>query len=107
MLLALVLMACGAPACTLPTRPASIPAPTATISDTAPIADVTPPEGLKRINGTQLSYKTIGKGQPVFFLHGRSGSYRYFLPFMEPLAKEYQLFFYDQRGTGTSMRRLI
>lgn len=102
MLLVLVLIACGEPASAVPDRPARMPAPTATISDTAPMSDVTPSEGLKRINGTQLYYKAIGTGQPLFFLHGRSGSHRYFLPSMEPLAKQYQLFFYDQRGTGTS-----
>jgi len=51
---------------------------------------IIPPEGLKDINGTQLYYKAIGKGQPIFFLHGRSGSHRYFLPHMEELAAAYQ-----------------
>jgi proline iminopeptidase len=68
----------------------------------SPSKDVTPPEGLKNIHGTQLYYKAMGKGQPIFFLHGRSGSHRYFLPYVEPLADEYQLLFYDQRGTGSS-----
>jgi proline iminopeptidase len=68
----------------------------------SPSADVAPLEGLKTINGTQLFYKTLGKGQPIVFLHGRSGSHRYFLPHMQPLADEYQLVFYDQRGTGSS-----
>lgn len=44
----------------------------------------------------------MGKGEPLFFLHGRSGSHRYFLPHFEPLADDYQLFLYDQRGTGLS-----
>jgi proline iminopeptidase len=64
--------------------------------------EITPPEGVKGINGAQLYYKAIGKGQPLVFLHGSGGSHRYFLPHLQPLAGEYQLLFYDQRGTGFS-----
>jgi proline iminopeptidase len=68
---------------------------------------IAPPEGLKDINGTQLYYKAIGTGEPIFFLHGGpGGSHRYFLPHMQQLADEYQLVFYDQRGTGLSNGRL-
>ena len=59
-------------------------------------------EGMKDINGTQLYYKMIGTGDPIFFLHGSGGSHRYFLPYMDELADSYQLVFYDQRGTGLS-----
>ena len=59
-------------------------------------------EGIKDINGTHLYFKTIGTGDPIIFLHGSGGSHRYFLPYMEALAKSYQLVFYDQRGTGLS-----
>jgi proline iminopeptidase len=68
--------------------------------------DSTPPNGLKDINGTQLYYQAMGNGQPIFFLHGRSGSHRYFLPHMQPLADRYQLLFYDQRGTGLSSGKI-
>ncbi|HEX5691631.1 MAG TPA: alpha/beta hydrolase, partial [Roseiflexaceae bacterium] len=47
-------------------------------------------------------FPDYGKGAADRFLHGRSGSDRYFLPFAEPLASEYQLVLYDQRGTGSS-----
>ncbi|GAC1651363.1 MAG: alpha/beta fold hydrolase [Herpetosiphon sp.] len=63
---------------------------------------MTPSEGLKAINGTHLYYKTIGAGKPIFVLHGRSGSHRYFLPHLAPLADDYHVVFYDQRGTGLS-----
>jgi len=66
---------------------------------------ITPPEGVKDINGAQLYYKAIGKGQPLVFLHGSGGSHRYFLPHLQTLAGEYQLLFYDQRGTGLSNGR--
>src|SRR5262245_20235796 len=75
-------------------------------ADVSATKAIAPPQGLKDINGTQLYYKAMGQGQPIVFLHVRSGSHRYFLPHMEPLAAEYQLFFYDQRGTGSSDGRL-
>jgi proline iminopeptidase len=66
-------------------------------SETLPIS-----EGMKDVNGTRLYFKTIGTGDPIIFLHGSSGSHRYFLPSMEKLANSFQLVFYDQRGTGLS-----
>ncbi len=62
----------------------------------------TPKTGLQAINGTHLYYEIIGQGAPLFVLHGSGGSHRYFLPYMESLSDDYQLFFYDQRGTGLS-----
>ncbi len=45
----------------------------------------------------------LGKGKPIFFLHGGpGGSHEFFLPYMEPLANEFQLIFYDQIGCGKS-----
>lgn len=67
---------------------------------------ITPPEGLQNVNGTQLYYQAMGKGPPIFFLHGSGGSHHYFLPHLAPLADEYQLLFYDQRGMGLSDGRL-
>ena len=59
-------------------------------------------KGLQAVNGTHLYYEIIGTGAPLFMLHGSGGSHRYFLPSMGALSDEYQLFFYDQRGTGLS-----
>lgn len=65
-------------------------------------------EGFKEINGTKLYYKSIGKGPPIFVLHGGpGGSHRYFLPHIEALAENHQLIFFDQRGTGLSDGKLI
>lgn len=72
----------------------------------ASTANLANSEGLKEINGTQIFYKTMGKGAPLFVVHGRSGSHRYFLPGLAPLADHYQLVFYDQRGTGSSDGKL-
>jgi proline iminopeptidase len=78
--------------------------PTNTLSPTeTPAPTTTPINGLQAVNGTQLYYEIIGKGTPLFVLHGGPGnSHGYFLPYMEALSDEYQLFFYDQRGTGLS-----
>ncbi len=63
----------------------------------------TPKEGMKEINGTQLYYKIIGRGEPVIILHGGPGlDHSYFLPQMGKLAENYQLVFYDQRACGKS-----
>lgn len=60
-------------------------------------------EGLKEINGTQLYIKIIGKGEPLFIIHGGPGlNHNYFLPHLESLAKKYQLIFFDQRSSGQS-----
>jgi proline iminopeptidase len=64
---------------------------------------IPPITGLQAVNGTALYYEIIGKGAPLFVLHGGPGnSHRYFLPYVEALSDEYKLFFYDQRGTGLS-----
>ena len=84
--------------------------PRATTASTAipsitetPAPTATPITGLQVVNGTHLYYEIIGKGAPLFVLHGGPGnSHSYFLPYLEPLSDEYQLFFYDQRGTGLS-----
>lgn len=76
--------------------------PMATSTET-PAPTPTPIKGLQAVNGTHLYYEIMGKGAPLFVLHGGpGGSHRYFLPYLGALSDEYQLFFYDQRGTGLS-----
>ena len=59
--------------------------------------------GTKEINGTQLYYKTIGKGEPILIIHGGPGlNHMYLLPHLSTLAENYQLIFYDQRACGQS-----
>lgn len=60
-------------------------------------------EGLKSVNGTALYCKVIGKGEPLVILHGGPGlSHDYFLPYLLPLAKQFQLILFDQRAQGKS-----
>ncbi|WJX08336.1 alpha/beta fold hydrolase [Bacillus cereus] len=56
------------------------------------------------ISGSELYVKRVGKGRPIFFLHGGPGSeHRFFLPYVLPLAEQFELIFYDQRGCGKSI----
>lgn len=108
-LLVTALTACGPMATSAST---ALPSTTDVISNTAiPTNTLSPTEtpaptpitGLQAVNGTYLYYEIIGEGAPLFVLHGGpGGSHRYFLPYMEALSDDYQLFFYDQRGTGLS-----
>ncbi len=60
-------------------------------------------EGTADINGSEIYYKIIGEGQPLFIVHGGPVlDHSYFLPHLENLARDYQLIFYDQRATGRS-----
>lgn len=63
--------------------------------------------GTKTINGTELFYQVIGEGDPILILHGGPGlNHQYLLDGLTPLAKDYQLIFYDQRGCGQSSKEL-
>ena len=100
LLVSLILASCAPLANVIPTETAI---PTNALSTTEiPAPTTTSIKGLQAVNGTHLYYEIIGKGAPLFVLHGSGGSHRYFLPYMEALSDEYQLFFYDQRGTGLS-----
>jgi proline iminopeptidase len=60
---------------------------------------------LATINGTELYYEVIGQGRPILFMHGGLGlDHTYFRPWLDPLADQYQLIFYDHSGNGRSPR---
>jgi proline iminopeptidase len=60
-------------------------------------------EGTKRVNGTQLFVKVLGKGEPLLVVHGGPGmNHTYFLPHVNTLAKKFKLIYYDQRASGQS-----
>lgn len=53
--------------------------------------------------GASLFVEAMGEGEPIIIIHGGPGlDHSYFLPYLEPLAKEYRLIFYDQRASGRS-----
>ncbi len=60
-------------------------------------------EGYVDANGVMIYYKIFGHGKPLVLAHGGPGaSHDYFLPYLAPLARHYQLVFIDERGSGRS-----
>ncbi|MBS0236073.1 MAG: alpha/beta fold hydrolase [Proteobacteria bacterium] len=60
--------------------------------------------GYVKVDHGELFYQTFGEGEPVIVLHGGPGlDQGYLLPQMLELAKDHQLIFYDQRGSGRSL----
>jgi proline iminopeptidase len=60
-------------------------------------------EGYVDANGVMIYYKIFGRGNPLVIVHGGPGaSHDYFLPYLTPLARHYQLVFIDERGSGRS-----
>ena len=56
------------------------------------------------IDGNLVHYETIGRGQPVLFLHGWLGSWRYWMQTMEELASGFRSYALDFWGFGDSDR---
>jgi proline iminopeptidase len=60
-------------------------------------------EGLLPVNGTELYVRQMGSGPAVMVVHGgpllEQG---YLVPFLEPLADDHRLVFFDQRLSGRS-----
>jgi proline-specific peptidase len=59
-----------------------------------------------RLRGCQRCHdllQNFGHGKPLVLAHGGPGaSHDYFLPYLAPLARHYQLVFIDERGSGRS-----
>ncbi|HEY7583044.1 MAG TPA: alpha/beta hydrolase [Acidimicrobiia bacterium] len=58
--------------------------------------------GTVPVKGTELSYETIGTGDPVVVLGGTALGYSYLRPAMDRLADSFRVVYYDQRGSGDS-----
>src|SRR6266849_10547132 len=62
-------------------------------------------EGYVDANGVMIYYKIFGRGRPLVIVHGGPGaSHDYFLPYLTPLARHYQLIFIAERGSGRSQK---
>jgi proline iminopeptidase len=60
-------------------------------------------EGFVDANGVLIYYEVLGKGSPLFIVHGGPGaSHDYFLPYLLPLARNHKIVFIDERGSGQS-----
>jgi proline iminopeptidase len=56
-------------------------------------------------DGVSLHVVERGSGFPLLLVHGGpGGDHSYWVPWLEPLADEFRLVFYDQRGHGRSDR---
>ncbi len=65
-------------------------------------------QGEVEVKEGHLFYQTFGRGNPIIVLHGGPGlNQEYFLPQMLELAKEHQVTFYDQRGSGKSLNASV
>ncbi|MFN8474555.1 MAG: alpha/beta fold hydrolase [Anaerolineae bacterium] len=57
------------------------------------------------VNGTTLYYETVGQGTPMFIMHGGLGmDHTYFRPWLDQLADQMTLVYYDHRANGRSER---
>jgi pimeloyl-ACP methyl ester carboxylesterase len=54
------------------------------------------------IDGGLVHYEAFGRGEPVVFIHGWLGSWRYWMRTMEALAGEYRTYALDLWGFGDS-----
>jgi proline iminopeptidase len=62
-------------------------------------------EGFVDAKGVLIYWKSVGKGAPLFIVHGGPGaSHDYFLPHLLPLARTNRLVFIDERGSGRTER---
>ncbi len=62
-----------------------------------------PTAGYVQVDAGKLFYEKFGSGEPILVVHGAGMGHTCFLPQMLELAKDYQLIFYDQRGSGKSL----
>jgi pimeloyl-ACP methyl ester carboxylesterase len=57
------------------------------------------------IGDSLVHYEAIGRGNPLIFIHGWLGSWRYWVPAMEELSSDYRTYALDLWGFGDSDRR--
>lgn len=51
-----------------------------------------------------IHYEVLGRGQPLIFLHGWLGSWRYWWPSMQAMAAQHRAFAFDLWGFGDSSK---
>jgi proline iminopeptidase len=60
---------------------------------------------LATLNGTEIFYEELGRGRGILVMHGGLGfDHTYFRPFLDPLAEQGRLVYYDHRIHGRSGR---
>ncbi|MCA9916492.1 MAG: alpha/beta hydrolase [Anaerolineales bacterium] len=58
------------------------------------------------IDSQLIHYEVLGRGQPLIFIHGWVGSWRYWWPSMQALSAHYRTFAFDLWGFGDSSKTL-
>lgn len=58
--------------------------------------------GVLILDSQVIHYEVMGQGEPVLFLHGWMGSWRYWLPTMEAVAEHFRTYSFDFWGFGDS-----
>ena len=56
------------------------------------------------INDQLIHYEVLGRGQPLLFIHGWLGSWRYWWPSMQALSSQHRSFAFDLFGFGDSSK---
>lgn len=56
------------------------------------------------IDSQLIHYEVLGRGQPLIFIHGWLGSWRYWWPSMQALSAHYRTFAFDLWGFGDSSK---
>jgi pimeloyl-ACP methyl ester carboxylesterase len=56
------------------------------------------------IDSQLIHYEVLGRGQPLIFIHGWVGSWRYWWPSMQALSTHYRTFAFDLWGFGDSSK---
>ena len=56
------------------------------------------------IDNHLIHYEVLGRGQPLIFIHGWLGSWRYWWPSMQALSAHYRTFAFDLWGFGDSSK---
>lgn len=51
-----------------------------------------------------IHYEAVGRGEPLIFIHGWLGSWRYWWPAMQAMSKHYRAFAFDLWGFGDSSK---
>ena len=65
--------------------------------------------GYVQVEQGKLYYQKFGSGMPIIVVHGGPGALdqSYLLPQLLTLAKDHEVIFYDQRGSGKSLETKI
>ena len=57
------------------------------------------------LDGDIIHYEVLGRGRPLFFLHGWVGSWRYWIPTMQAASIQYRTYAVDLWGFGDTAKR--